>query len=140
MEDTVLTFAASALMRLGVGEKLAKVLGPVVLAGLVVGLIFGAVSCIRSDAAKDERARQEAINTKARLEAEQRNAAAREKAEVRRQQDAQTIGDAQKGRDDAIRSTDPNQPPDPRTRLACERLRRAGTAPDRLPEPCRPRG
>lgn len=105
-----------------------------------LALILGAVSCIRRDAARDERVRQEQINERAKAEADRRNAAAREKAETRRQDDARAVDQAQKGRDDAIRSDDPGAPADPRVRLACERLRRAGTAADRLPEPCRPRG
>jgi hypothetical protein len=107
--------------------------------GLLIGLAVLAVAfTIYRKGVNAERARQDAAAAQAVAKAERRNAVAREKAEVRRQEDSQRITEQEKGYVDVIRNGQVGAPDAARVRLGCERLRRAGTPADRLPEPCRP--
>jgi hypothetical protein len=108
-----------------------------------VGVVIGAALALpvgQCQGANAEKARQKTRDAEAALQAEIRNAAAKEAAAAQRAVDLARVTAAEKGRTDAIRAGADEAPSGPELRLACERLRAQGTAAARLPAVCRPGG
>lgn len=103
-----------------VGNRLAKA-GAWVILALAIIIALAVTKCTYD---RDLIERHDAAVTDKTLRTDTK---AKEEASERRSEDAISIGEAKKGRDDAIRKAPEGRPDDARNRLNCERLRRQGT-------------
>lgn len=104
--------AASLLMKVGLGQKLAKVLGPVILIGLIAGALYWAVSSILDGAYKRGVADTDAAWNQASERLEDQAEVSEDKADAnasRRAQDfTNRLAEEKEALDDAVdNGTDP---------------------------------